>query len=87
MTLNQSLYDAFSKLNTHVTTGLTPLPKLETKAQTITGLLCDAIYDHLVFTVQENSSGPRYRHKLQEFLTSKQTEFYSDYILTKYSAK
>lgn len=87
MTSPQAPYDLFTKLNTLVTTGLTPMPKLNTKMQTITGLLCDSIYDHLVFTVQDNSSGAGYRHKLQEFLTAKQTEFYSYYILTKYSGK
>lgn len=87
MTSPQAPYELFTKLNILVTTGLTPLPKLDTKMQTLIGLLCDSIYDHLVFTVQDNSSGPGYRHKLQEFLTAKQTEFYSDYILTKYSAK
>lgn len=86
MTSHQAPRDTFSKLNSLVTTGLTPLPKLDTKMHTLTGLLCDAIYDHLVFTVQDNSSGTGYRHKLQEFLTAKQNEFNSDYILTKYSA-
>ena len=64
---------------------LTPLPKLETKLKTLTGLLCDNIYDHLVFTVQENSSGPQYRNKLKDFLSAKQDEFYSGYITTKYT--
>lgn len=63
-----------------------PLPKLETKLRTLTSLLCDNIYDHLIFNVQENSSGLQYRHKLQEFLTTKQTEFYNTYIPLKYSS-
>ena len=76
--------------NTHIcitkqiSNEITPLPKLETKLKTLTSLLCDTIYDHLIFNVQENSSGQQYRHKLQDFLTKKQDEFYKDYIIKKY---
>jgi hypothetical protein len=69
-----------------ISNSITPFPKLETKVNTLTGLLCDNIYDHLVFNVQENSSGQQYRHKLQAFLSEKQDEFYKEYIITKYSA-
>ena len=72
-------------LTQQISTEITPLPKLETKLRTLIGLLCDNIYDHLVFNVQENSSGTQYRHKLQSFLTKKQDEFYKDYSITKYS--
>ena len=68
-----------------ISNGIAPLPKLEIKVNTLTGLLCDNIYDHLVFNVQENSSGQQYRHKLQAFLSAKQDEFYKEYIITKYS--
>ena len=72
-------------LTKQISNEITPLPKLETKVKTLTGLLCDTIYDHLVFNLQENSSGPQYRHKLKAFLSAKQDEFYSGYITTKYS--
>jgi hypothetical protein len=71
-------------LTKQISNDLTPLTKLETKLKTLTGLLCDSIYDHLIFNVQENSSGTQYRHKLQEFLSTKQYEFYNKYITTKY---
>lgn len=68
-------------------TPVSPLPKLETKLKTIAGLLCDNVYDHLVYTVQENSSGQQYRHKLRDFLSTKQNEFFTTYVNTKYSPK
>jgi hypothetical protein len=68
--------DNMSNITKHISKEIVPLPKLDTKLRTLTGLLCDNIYDHLVFNVQENSSGQQYRHKLQEFLTAKQEEFY-----------
>ncbi len=66
-------------ITTHISKEIVPLPKLETKLKTLTGLLCDNIYDHLVFTVQDNSSGQQYRTKLQDFLTVKQNEFFKQH--------
>ena len=63
---------------------ITPLPKLETKLKTIAGLLCDNVYDHLVYIVQDKSSGQQYRHKLRDFLSAKQNEFFTTYVNTKY---
>jgi hypothetical protein len=74
-------------ITTQMDTAVTPLPKLETKLKTISGLLCDTVYDHLIYTVQENSSGQQYRHKLKDFLGAKQTEFFTTYVNMKYKPK
>jgi hypothetical protein len=71
--------DNINSITKNITNEIVPLPKLDTKLRTLTGLLCDNIYDHLIFNVQENSSGQQYRHKLQYFLTAKQDEFYKQH--------
>lgn len=75
------------KITNQMDTPLIPLPKLETKLKTIAGLLCDNVYDYLVYIVQDKSSGQIYRHKLRDFLIQKQDGFFTTYVNTKYNPK
>lgn len=51
--------------------------KLKHNLETLTSLLCDSLYDQLIYKIQDNSTSQQYRRQVRDFLKASTAEFIS----------